>query len=170
MYSIARRTALRTVAGLNQTAVASTKSAYTTRTYSTMHDNDPELLEREKHRNLQGTQHETSTPIHNAPGWNETLGSTSEANIKADRSAHNDPETMQKHTVDYVQSRHHPEERLSRREAGYPKDEVAGPLSSAGSTGGVDPDDVLTTDGTKVKVTKETREKTSVVKEVLNSQ
>lgn len=131
-----------------------------------MHDNDPELLEKEKHRNLQGKQHETSTPIHDAPGWNEHLGSASEAFIKADRSGHQDPAALQEHTVDYVRNRHHPEDRLSRREAGYPKDEVAGPLSSAGSTGGVDPDDDMTADGPKVKVVKEHSEKTEVIKEV----
>ncbi|TFK50143.1 hypothetical protein OE88DRAFT_1661721 [Heliocybe sulcata] len=143
MYSIARRTALRSVAGLSQ-GQASMKSAYsTTRAYSTMHDNDPELLEKEKHRNLQGKQHETSTPLHDAPGWNEHLASASEATVKADRSSHNDPEALQAHTVEYVQSRHHPEDRLSRRQDAQAKDEVAGPLASAGSTGSVESDDAL---------------------------
>lgn len=47
---------------------------------STMHDNDPELLEREKAKNLAGHEHETG--IHNAPGWNDRLASSSEAAIK----------------------------------------------------------------------------------------
>jgi len=36
---------------------------------------------------------------------------------------------MQRRTVDYVHSRHAPDERLSGREAAYPRDEVHGPLS-----------------------------------------
>lgn len=49
-----------------------------------MHDNDPELLEQEKQRNLQQKQHLTSTPHEHAPGWNEYLASTSEAYTKVD--------------------------------------------------------------------------------------
>lgn len=74
-------------------------------TRSTMHDNDPEvcykfrvpidvdsclnfcfrdkLLDEEKKRNLSGTQHRTSTPLRDeAPGWNESLASASEASVK----------------------------------------------------------------------------------------
>ncbi|KDQ57271.1 hypothetical protein JAAARDRAFT_35905 [Jaapia argillacea MUCL 33604] len=103
-----------------------------------MHDNDPEVLEREKHRNLSGRQHETSTPLRTAPGWNESLASHSEASVKADKHDHLTPEEMQRHTVDYVQSRHHPEDRLSRR-VSEELDSVTGPLSSAsGSSGGGD--------------------------------
>jgi hypothetical protein len=47
-----------------------------------IHDNDPEILEREKQRNLRNEQHETSTPHKHAPGWNEHLASTSEAYTK----------------------------------------------------------------------------------------
>ena len=65
-----------------------------------MHDNDPEVrllatthpdllqnlllqtLEREKRRNLNGNQHKTSTPIDDAPGWNEDLATASEAHVK----------------------------------------------------------------------------------------
>lgn len=49
---------------------------------ASMHDNDPEVLEREKHRNLRGEQHQTSTPLKHAPGWNESLATTSEAYTK----------------------------------------------------------------------------------------
>ena len=48
-----------------------------------MHDNDPEILELEKKRNLSKQQHKTSTPHAHAPGWNEYLASASEASIKA---------------------------------------------------------------------------------------
>ncbi|KAF9043469.1 hypothetical protein BDP27DRAFT_1244249, partial [Rhodocollybia butyracea] len=37
------------------------------------------VLEREKHKNLNKTQHTTSTPHNHAPGWNKHLASTSEA-------------------------------------------------------------------------------------------
>jgi hypothetical protein len=48
-----------------------------------MHDNDPEILELEKRRNLAKIQHKTSTPHAHAPGWNEHLASASEASVKA---------------------------------------------------------------------------------------
>ncbi|KAG8713285.1 hypothetical protein FRC11_012694 [Ceratobasidium sp. 423] len=48
--------------------------------YTSQLTNDPEVLEREKQKNLRGEQHSTHT---NAPGWNELLASDSEANIKA---------------------------------------------------------------------------------------
>jgi len=41
-----------------------------------------QVLEREKRRNLNGSQHKTSTPIDDAPGWNEGLASASEAHVK----------------------------------------------------------------------------------------
>jgi len=97
---------------------------------STMHDNDPEVLEREKRRNLTGNQHKTSTPIDDAPGWNEDLATASEAHVKADRSSVtiND---LQRKTVNYIHARHQPEELMEHREAAYLRDEVSGPLGSA---------------------------------------
>jgi hypothetical protein len=47
-----------------------------------VNDNDPDLLEVEKKRNLENKQHTTSTPISEAPGWNEYLATSSEAHIK----------------------------------------------------------------------------------------
>ena len=41
-----------------------------------------QVLEKEKHRNLNAEQHKTSTTIKNAPGWNEYLASASEAAVK----------------------------------------------------------------------------------------
>ncbi|KAG2072835.1 hypothetical protein BDR04DRAFT_1134434 [Suillus decipiens] len=97
---------------------------------STIHDNDPETLARGKQRNLSGTQHETSSPIDDAPGWNEDLASVSEAHVKADRSSVtiND---LQRKTVDYVNAKHQSEEQMDHREASYLKDEVTGPLGTA---------------------------------------
>lgn len=110
----------------------SSRYASARRYTSTMHDNDPETLEREKRRNLSGIQHKTSTPIDDAPGWNEDLASTSEAHVKADRSTVTIHDLQQK-TVDYVNARHQPDEpeQIDHREATYLKDEVIGPLGNA---------------------------------------
>ncbi|KAH7928091.1 hypothetical protein BV22DRAFT_1149240 [Leucogyrophana mollusca] len=95
-----------------------------------MHDNDADVLDREKRRNLSGVQHKTSSPHEDAPGWNESLASTSEAHVKADRST-TSVHDLQRKTVNYIQSRHSPDERLEPREATYTHDEVTGPLGSA---------------------------------------
>ncbi|OJA17105.1 hypothetical protein AZE42_02610 [Rhizopogon vesiculosus] len=97
---------------------------------STMHDNDPEILEREKRRNLAGNQHKTSTPHDDAPGWNEDLASTSEAHVKADRSSASIND-LQRKTINYINARHQPEEVMDHREAAYLRDEVSGPLGTA---------------------------------------
>ncbi|KZP22732.1 hypothetical protein FIBSPDRAFT_1043329 [Athelia psychrophila] len=98
------------------------------RSYSTMHDNDPATLEREKHRNLTGEQLKTPH-IKSAPGWNENLASSSEAYIKADKHPHDETiEDLQRETVEYVHTRHSPEERISGRESAEKLDEVIGPL------------------------------------------
>lgn len=96
---------------------------------STMHDNDPEVLDLEKKRNLSGTQHKTSTPHTNAPGWNEHLATASEASVKADRSD-SSPEDMQRTTVEYIHSRHAPDERTEPTSAFYSHDTVDGPLGA----------------------------------------
>ena len=41
-----------------------------------------QVLETEKQRNLKKIQHKTSSPIRNAPGWNQHLASASEAAVK----------------------------------------------------------------------------------------
>ncbi|KAI0715842.1 hypothetical protein C8T65DRAFT_643392 [Cerioporus squamosus] len=123
---------------------------------STMHDNDPEVLEKEKHRNLTKQQHKTSTPIpDHAPGWNEHLASASEAAVKADQFK-GSPKDLQSHTVKYVKDRHHSDhadtptfkeppphepgvstQKMKNNdgpdvaEAPYTRDEIDGPLKSA---------------------------------------
>jgi len=103
-----------------------------------MHDNDPEVLETEKHRNLRKEQHKTSSPIKNAPGWNQHLASASEAAVKADRSDVS-PAELASTTIQYIKDRHHAaptgEERVDAREASYERDEITGPLK--GSDAGV---------------------------------
>ncbi|KAI6107987.1 hypothetical protein F5141DRAFT_91357 [Pisolithus sp. B1] len=97
---------------------------------STIHDNNAEILEREKRRNLSGTQHVTSSPIENAPGWNEYLASASEAHVKADRSTLR-PEELQAKTVSHIHARHHTEDRPEATGTMDVRDEVSGPLRSA---------------------------------------
>ncbi|KAF8968128.1 hypothetical protein BDZ97DRAFT_1801062, partial [Flammula alnicola] len=65
-------------------AVSASARYNSTRLYtSTMHENDPEVLEREKKRNLsRSSTDKTSTPYDYAPGWNEVLASASEAAVK----------------------------------------------------------------------------------------
>ncbi|THV07329.1 hypothetical protein K435DRAFT_959914 [Dendrothele bispora CBS 962.96] len=124
------RTASRSTLRLSG-AVAPRYGSASSRLYtSTMHDNDPELLETEKKRNLSQEQHKTSTPLsEHAPGWNEHLASTSEASVKADRHT-SSPEEMQKGTVDYVQRRHSPDDRVQSTQASYLKEQIDGPLGS----------------------------------------
>lgn len=48
---------------------------------------------------------------------------------KADQYATGSVDEMQRNTVEYVHTRHSPDERLGGREATYQRDEVSGPLS-----------------------------------------
>ncbi|GJF00078.1 hypothetical protein PsYK624_163570 [Phanerochaete sordida] len=148
MYSLATRSALRraAVAPVSRTAVVAQRYS------STMHENDPELLEVEKQRNLSKQQHKTSTPIKNAPGWNQYLASASEAAVKADRSDHSIHD-LQSETVQHVKDRHghgqpesaasseskgarSGEERVDAYEATYESDELSGPLKHSAGTEG----------------------------------
>ncbi|KAI6025885.1 hypothetical protein F5J12DRAFT_452544 [Pisolithus orientalis] len=136
MFSVAARSlfAGRRAHGIVCSVVSSTGK---NRKYSsTVHGNDAELLEREKHRNLSGTQHTTSSPIDDAPGWNEYLATTSEANVKADRSTLR-PEELQAKTVNHIRARHRIDDRPEATGTMDVRDEVSGPLGSA-QVGGVD--------------------------------
>ncbi|KAJ7158690.1 hypothetical protein C8R46DRAFT_1109912 [Mycena filopes] len=131
MYArIASRSAFKNVNVARATAITRSRL---TRFSSTMHDNDPEVLDTEKSRNLSGTQHRTSTPHKHAPGWNEHLASASEASVKADKAT-GTPAELVSTTVEYIQSRHSPDE------AADLLDQVKGPLSGA-KTDGHDGDD-----------------------------
>ncbi|KAJ7593272.1 hypothetical protein C8J56DRAFT_930709 [Mycena floridula] len=94
---------------------------------STMHDNDPELLELEKQRNLSLKQHRTSTPHQQIPGWNEHLATASEASVKADQVDTSSLSEMQNQTVSYIRNRHSAED--NSQSESVVKDEVSGPLS-----------------------------------------
>ncbi|KAJ7650146.1 hypothetical protein FB45DRAFT_887096 [Roridomyces roridus] len=121
----------------NITRRAAAVRASSVRFTSTMHDNDPDVLDLEKGRNLSGLQYRTSTPHKgHAPGWNEHLASASEASVKADKDV-SSPDMLQKSTVDYIHARHSPDESHLLR------DEVDGPLSSAEGTEGLGEPQVL---------------------------
>ncbi|CAE7076466.1 unnamed protein product [Rhizoctonia solani] len=97
--------------------------------YTSQQTNDPEALEREKHRNLRGEQH---SPHEHAPGWNELLATDSEAHIKADKDS-GSPEQMAKSTLEYVRKQHPDtwtETIKDHTNAPYIKDAVGGPLGA----------------------------------------
>lgn len=106
------------------------------RRYSTVHENDPEVLEREKRRNLTRQPYQTSSPLDHSPGWNEHLASTSEANVKADqdRSSSHD---LAARTVAHLREKSSVEEGTESSTARFDLDEVSGPLKSAPGTDGV---------------------------------
>ncbi|WVQ78183.1 hypothetical protein IAT38_000266 [Cryptococcus sp. DSM 104549] len=81
------------------------------RGYASKHDNDPDVLAREKARNLKGTQDSSAPHKEHAPGWNEHLASDAEANIKADQAG---PEgkpgkELQDATIGHTHKHHHSE-------------------------------------------------------------
>ncbi|KAF7369335.1 hypothetical protein MVEN_00261800 [Mycena venus] len=103
-------------------AVAPTTTRLTgTRFSSTMHDNDPATLEKEKHRNLQGKQDKNSTPHEHAPGWNEPLASASEASVKADQAT-GSPDDLQKRTVESRHSSGDEDDASTRKREGGKKE------------------------------------------------
>jgi hypothetical protein len=102
-----------------------------------MHDNDPEVLEREKRRNLARHPYQTSSPHVHSPGWNETLATASEANVKADQDA-SSPGDLASRTVAHLKAKNAPEEVAAVTDD---PDEVSGPLRSATGTASVDVDD-----------------------------
>ncbi|ORX39786.1 hypothetical protein BD324DRAFT_614981 [Kockovaella imperatae] len=71
------------------------------------HGNDPEVLGREKARNLKGTQ-DSSTPFkEGAPGWNEHLASDSEAAVKADHHTKHEKPTKELQDATVAQTHAH---------------------------------------------------------------
>jgi len=124
-HSLARPTVTATF-----TTSRRTNHAYST---STMHDNDPEVLEREKRRNLARHPYQTSSPLDHSPGWNETLATASEANVKADQDA-SSPGDLASRTVAHLKAKDAPEESAAVTDD---PDEVSGPLRSAHGTADV---------------------------------
>lgn len=81
--------------------------------------------------NLEASEIENGIPNPDAPGWKESLASTSEAFVKADRSTPTSTTELQEKTVKFVTKRYTREEGTSSTTACYTKDEVSGPLGSA---------------------------------------
>ena len=69
-------------------------------------DNDPEKLEAEKRKNLQGDaakgKEEKNHHMPGSAGWNENLASDSEAAVKAEKHAPDSVEEMQKLSVKHL--------------------------------------------------------------------
>ncbi|EAL22529.1 hypothetical protein CNBB4070 [Cryptococcus deneoformans B-3501A] len=82
------------------------------------HDNDPNVLAREKARNLSGTQDSSAPHKEHAPGWNEHLATDAEANVKADQAAPDGPpgKDLQEKTVSHVDKHHHTPDGMSGAE------------------------------------------------------
>jgi len=119
-----------------------TQSRLANRTYSTVHENDPEVLEREKRRNLSRQPYQTSSPLDHSPGWNESLASTSEANVKADQDASSFHDLASR-TVAHLKAKVSTEESVASGTASFDRDEVSGPLRLAPGT-----DDLVDIDDT----------------------
>ncbi|KAA1467666.1 hypothetical protein DENSPDRAFT_832774 [Dentipellis sp. KUC8613] len=130
---------------------------------SSNHNNDPEILEREKRRSLSGHPYQQSAPNDDAPGWNESLATDAEADVKADRSSASLHDLVDR-TVTHVKAKHSPEERLEASEALSDRDEISGPLRGASSGPGTITlemdayeEEVDKVDGEWHRVTRETR-------------
>ncbi|KAJ9102855.1 hypothetical protein QFC19_004583 [Naganishia cerealis] len=68
-----------------------------------MSDADPKKLEEEKQRHLSGKDQDKQSHPEDAPGWNETLASESEAVIKAELSEDGPPsKELQEKTVKHI--------------------------------------------------------------------
>ncbi|PIL35299.1 hypothetical protein GSI_02024 [Ganoderma sinense ZZ0214-1] len=138
---------MRTIVRTSVPASRSTLRFYT----RTVSNNDPELLERERQRNLSKEQPETSTPVSGAPGWNEALATSSEAAVKADHNGGN-PMELQERTVAFIKRQQHHDSDGSQApyepevttewmmngeastQASYQRDEIDGPLKTAHGT------------------------------------
>ncbi|KAK1924789.1 hypothetical protein DB88DRAFT_486874 [Papiliotrema laurentii] len=80
-------------------------------TTSSIHDNDPNRLAKEKARNLSGEQDSSAPHKEHAPGWNEHLASESEANVKADQAGPRGKpgRDLQEQTIKQTHEHHHTE-------------------------------------------------------------
>ncbi|KAG9124913.1 hypothetical protein FRC07_009745 [Ceratobasidium sp. 392] len=109
--------------------VQRTVARATTARYVSRMSEDPETIEREKHKNLQGKQESTQK---HAPGWNEVLATHAEANVKADKAT-GTPEEMASSTIDYLKKQHPDSVTDQIREhtnSPYLKDTIQGPLGT----------------------------------------
>ncbi|KAK0495474.1 hypothetical protein EDD18DRAFT_242612 [Armillaria luteobubalina] len=75
-----------------------------TRNSSSVHGNDPVVIEREKRKSLSKSRYQTSAPINGAEGWNEFLATDSEVSVKADRDTGVSMTDLQEKTVTHIHS------------------------------------------------------------------
>ncbi|KAK0217110.1 hypothetical protein IW262DRAFT_171272 [Armillaria fumosa] len=73
------------------------------RNSSSVHGNDPAVIEREKRKSLSKGRYQTSAPINGAEGWNEFLATDSEVSVKADRDTGVSMTDLQEKTVSHIQ-------------------------------------------------------------------
>ncbi|SJL09470.1 uncharacterized protein ARMOST_12848 [Armillaria ostoyae] len=75
-----------------------------TRNSSSVHGNDPVVIEREKRKSLSKSRYQTSAPVDGAEGWNEFLATDSEVSVKADRDTGVSMTDLQEKTVTHMHS------------------------------------------------------------------
>ncbi|WRT67025.1 uncharacterized protein IL334_003991 [Kwoniella shivajii] len=75
---------------------------------ASVHGNDPEILDKEKAKNLEGKQDDSSPHKEHAPGWNEHLASHAEAAVKADQAGPTGKpgKELQDATVEHTHKKH----------------------------------------------------------------
>ncbi|KAK0450298.1 uncharacterized protein EV420DRAFT_1646538 [Desarmillaria tabescens] len=84
----------------------------TVRNTSSVHGNDPVLIEREKKKSLSKSRIQTSAPVDSAEGWNEFLATDSEVFVKADRNTGVSMADLQERTVTHMRSARQEDEEL----------------------------------------------------------
>ncbi|KAL9538916.1 hypothetical protein MBANPS3_010591 [Mucor bainieri] len=80
------------VSSLVNTSITNTTTVRTMSAFSHMSDNDPEVLEKEKHKELSKKDKE----------WNEKLASHSEAAVKADKEHDKPIQHLQDETIEHL--------------------------------------------------------------------
>ncbi|KAJ9120399.1 hypothetical protein QFC24_005356 [Naganishia onofrii] len=100
---IARSNVLRAVSKTQQARFISLSAVRSMPTRSQMHESDPQKLGDEKDKHLAGKDQDRQTHPEDAPGWNETLASESEAVIKAETTQDGPPsKELQAKTVEHL--------------------------------------------------------------------
>ncbi|KAI8327487.1 hypothetical protein EDC96DRAFT_90477 [Choanephora cucurbitarum] len=102
MYAATRTTAIAEVTKAYRSTIATSLASSTIKTttrsmtaFSHMSDNDPEVIEKEKQKNLSKKDKE----------WNEKLASHSEASVKADKEHEKPIKNLQSETVEQLKKK-----------------------------------------------------------------
>ncbi|KAJ9092376.1 hypothetical protein QFC21_006878 [Naganishia friedmannii] len=100
---IARSNVFRAVSKTQQARFISLSAVRSMPTRSQMHESDPKKLDEEKQKHLSGKDQDRQTHPEDAPGWNETLASESEAVVKAETTQDGPPsKELQEKTVKHL--------------------------------------------------------------------